>query len=413
MNKRFLIFFACGILLVGGSVFAQSQEEQKIKRAARGKDVVTQEELVNFKNDVPYTQAIESLSALSKKFLKKPIIDPSPLSTKINVEIQSMYWRDAFELILRTNNLWYVDQPDYIQVMPVGALPATPGAPMTPGAVMTRADSGQILARTRDVMISAIFVEIDQSKLRESGISYSIFRGRDLNLGVEFLGSERVSSNIFTAAVAPISKKLSVDIGAALRIFESEQLGEVIARPQSTVRSGATGRVQIGTDFSVKERDFSGNVMDRFYSTGTILQVTPTVYTYGKTVLIDLTYQATRSNVTPGTVSTLINKTESQAKLLLLDGEESYVAGLVIQEENTTREGIPLLKDLPWWVFGLRYVFGYDKVSVSQKDLLILLRADLVPTVDERIEQLSKGRNVIQEKLKEGREELEKRMKKQ
>jgi type IV pilus assembly protein PilQ len=413
MNKRFLIFFACGILLVGGSVFAQSQEEQKIKRAARGKDVVTQEELVNFKNDVPYTQAIESLSALSKKFLKKPIIDPSPLSTKINVEIQSMYWRDAFELILRTNNLWYVDQPDYIQVMPVGALPATPGAPITPGAVMTRADSGQILARTRDVMISAIFVEIDQSKLRESGISYSIFRGRDLNLGVEFLGSERVSSNIFTAAVAPISKKLSVDIGAALRIFESEQLGEVIARPQSTVRSGATGRVQIGTDFSVKERDFSGNVMDRFYSTGTILQVTPTVYTYGKTVLIDLTYQATRSNVTPGTVSTLINKTESQAKLLLLDGEESYVAGLVIQEENTTREGIPLLKDLPWWVFGLRYVFGYDKVSVSQKDLLILLRADLVPTVDERIEQLSKGRNVIQEKLKEGREELEKRMKKQ
>jgi type IV pilus assembly protein PilQ len=411
MNKRFLIFFACGILLVGGS--AQSQEEQKIRRAARGKDVVTQEELVNFKNDVPYAQAIESLSALSKKFLKKPIIDPSPLSTKINVEIQSMYWRDAFELILRTNNLWYVDQPDYIQVMPVGALPATPGAPITPGAVMTRADSGQILARTRDVMISAIFVEIDQSKLRESGISYSIFRGRDLNLGVEFLGSERVSSNIFTAAVAPFSRKLSVDIGAALRIFESEQLGEVIARPQSTVRSGATGRVQIGTDFSVKERDFSGNVMDRFYSTGTILQVTPTVYTYGKTVLIDLTYQATRSNVTPGTVSTLINKTESQAKLLLLDGEESYVAGLVIKEEITTREGIPLLKDLPWWVFGLRYVFGYDKVSVSQKDLLILLRADLVPTVDERIEQLSKGRNVIQEKLKEGREELEKRMKKQ
>ncbi len=413
MNKRFLIFFACGILLVGGSVFAQSQEEQKIRRAARGKDVVTQEELVNFKNDVPYAQAIESLSALSKKFLKKPIIDPSPLTMKINVEIQSMYWRDAFELILRTNNLWYVDQPDYIQVMPVGALPATAGAPITPGAVMTRADSGQILARTRDVMISAIFVEIDQSKLREVGISYSIFRGRDLNLGVEFVGSDRVSSNIFTATVAPTSKKLSVDIGAALRIFESEQLGEVIARPQSTVRSGATGRVQIGTDFSVKERDFSGNVMDRFYSTGTILQVTPTVYTYGKTVLIDLTYQATRSNVTPGTVSTLINKTESQAKLLLLDGEESYVAGLVIKEEITTREGIPLLKDLPWWVFGLRYVFGYDKVSVTQKDLLILLRADLVPTVDERIEQLSKARNVIQEKLKEGREELEKRMKKQ
>ncbi|MEK6754723.1 MAG: hypothetical protein AABZ02_01080 [Bacteroidota bacterium] len=413
MNKRFLILFSCGILLVGGSNFAQSQEEQKIKRAARGREIVTQEELVNFKSDVPYAQAIESLSALSKKFLKKPIVDPSPLSGKINVEIQSMYWRDAFELILRNNNLWYTEHPDYFHVMPVGAIPTAPGAPVAPGGAVARVDSGQIIARTREVTISAIFVSIDQARLRESGLSFSIFRGRDLNLGVEFQGAGRVSSEIFGAVVSPTSKKLAVGIDAALRIFESEQLGEVIARPQTTVRSGATGRVQIGTDFSVKERDFAGNIIDRFYSAGTILLVTPTVYTYGKTELIDLTYKATRSSVTPGTVSTLIDKTENESKLLLLNGEETYVAGLTVNEENTSREGIPLLKDLPWWFFGLRYIFGYDKVSVSRRELLILLRAELVPTIDERLEQLTKERNIIQEKLKEGREDTEKRMKKQ
>ena len=411
MNKRLLVLFACGIFLVEGSIFAQTQEEQRIKRAARGKEFVSQEELVSFKNDVPYAQAIEALSALSKKFLKKPIVDPAPLATKIGVEIQSMYWRDAFELILRTNNLWYSDHPDYLQVVPVGALPTTPGA--APGGAIARVDSGQIIARTREVTISAVFVSIDQSKLRESGLSFSIFRGRDLNLGVEFRGADRVSSNIFTAASSPTSKRLAVTIDGALRIFESEQLGEVIARPQTTVRSGSTGRVQIGTDFSVKERDFAGNVIDRFYSAGTILEVTPTVYAYGNTELIDLMYKATRSSVTPGTVSTLIDKTENQSKLLLLNGEETYVAGLTLNEETTTREGIPLLKDLPWWFFGLRYLFGYDKVNVSRRELLILLRAELVPTIDARIEQLTKNRDVMQEKLKENREDMDRRTKKQ
>ncbi len=187
----------------------------------------------------------------------------------------------------------------------------------------------------------------------------------------------------------------------------------MIARPQTTVRSGSTGRVQIGTDFSVKERDFAGNVIDRFYSAGTILEVTPTVYTYGNTELIDLMYKATRSSVTPGTVSTLIDKTENQSKLLLLNGEETYVAGLTLNEETTTREGIPLLKDLPWWFFGLRYLFGYDKVNVSRRELLILLRAELVPTIDARIEQLTKNRDVMQEKLKENREDMDRRTKKQ
>jgi type IV pilus assembly protein PilQ len=274
-------------------------------------------------------------------------------------------------------------------------------------------DSGQVLARSREVTISAVFLEINQAKLREAGISYTIFRGSDLNLGIEFRAGDRVSSDIFSAIAAPTSKRLAVDVAAGLRVFESEQLGEVIAKPEVTVRSGTPGRVQIGTDFSVKERDIAGNLIDRFYSAGTILEVTPTVYTYGTTQLIDLTYTATRSTVVPGTVSTLINKTENKGKLLLLDGEESYVAGLITNEDNTTREGIPLLKDLPWWFFGLRYLFGYDKVNVARKELLILLRAQLVPTVDERIEQLSKNRDVMQEKLKEAREDMERRTKKQ
>jgi general secretion pathway protein D len=293
----------------------------------------------------------------------------------------------------------------------VGAL--TGGGGVKGGGMAARVDSGAIIAKTREVTISAIFVEIDQSKAREVGLNWSIFRGNDLNLGVQFTGADRVSTDILSATVAPTSKKLAVSMEGALKVFENEQVGEIIGRPQVTVRSGTKGRVQVGTDFSIKERDFAGNVIDRFYSAGTILEITPTVYQYGNNELIDLTYTATKSSVVPGTVSTLVNKTENSGKILLLNGEENYVGGLYTNEENTVRAGIPFLKDLPWWFFGLRYVFGYDKKTLDRKDLLIVIRAELVPTIDERINQLGKARNLIQEKLKEGRDETDRLLKKQ
>lgn len=406
MTKRLQIAIAFTCLLLYGLAPAQTPEEQRIKRAARGRDVVGQDELVSFRSDVPYKQALELLNDMSKKFLKKPIIDPSPLTTVINVNVESMYWRDAFELILRTNGMWYSEVADYIQVTAMGA----GGAPTTPGGPVTaRADSGAILAKTREITISAIFLEIDKSRLNESGISFNIFRGRDLNLGVEFAGADRVASNIFGVTVSPTDPRIAVDIDAALRIFESEQLGEIIARPQVTVRSGVLGRVQIGADFSVKERDFSGNVIDKFYSTGTILEVTPKVYMYGATPLIDLDIKVERSNVQPGTVSTIINKTDARTRLVLMDGEESYVGGLVINEETATREGIPLLKDLPWWVFGLRYVFGYDASRNNRKELVVMIRAELVPTIDERAVMTKPPGERMKERLDDARQEMERR----
>ncbi len=411
MKKRSTLFSICSLLLLANLQVALSQNDAAILRAAsKGKETYTQDELVSFKSDVPYKQALESLSALSKKFAKKPIVDPQPLGTAINVEIQSLYWQDALELILRTNNLWYTEMPDYFQVSPVGQIAQT-GAP-TPAGMVAVVDSGAIVAKAREVTISAIFLEINTQRQRESGLNFNIFRGKDLNLGVTFSGADQVSNNIFGVTASPSSNALTVNIDAALKIFEDEQIGEVIARPQTVVRSGNKGRVQVGTDFSIKQKDFAGNVTDMFYSTGTILEVNPKIYTYGTTTLIDLPYTATRSTVSPGTISTLINKTEGSGRVVLLDGEESYVAGLYTNEEDIERTGIPILKDLPWWVFGLRYVFGYDKNVLIRKELIILFKAQLVPTVEERLKDLGKERNVLQDKLKEFREDTDKKLKK-
>ncbi|MCC5935345.1 MAG: hypothetical protein JJU35_13945 [Balneolales bacterium] len=94
---------------------------------------------------------------------------------------------------------------------------------------------------------------------------------------------------------------------------------------------------------------------------------------------------AERSSAQPDAVSTIINKQEATTKILLVNGETTAIAGLYETEQSTVRRGVPLLKDLPPWVFGLRYLFGFESVQYSQRELIIVIQARLVPAIEDRI----------------------------
>jgi len=69
----------------------------------------------------------------------------------------------------------------------------------------------------------------------------------------------------------------------------------------------------------------------------------------------------------------------------LVNGEQTAIAGLYAEEKSTVRKGIPGVKDLPWWVLGLRYLTGYNSVDRTKKELVIVLKAELVPTLEDRV----------------------------
>ena len=94
---------------------------------------------------------------------------------------------------------------------------------------------------------------------------------------------------------------------------------------------------------------------------------------------------------------------------MLLDGEEALIGGLYINEESTTRNGVPFLKDLPWWFFGMRYVFGFESQNRIKKELLILIKAEMLPTIKERFEQKLRGvnkRNVLTDERRKARKQF-------
>jgi len=447
MNLRSLLFLL--LLVLTFVQLTNAQTEQTIRRAAQGKVGANSNELVSFKEDVPYTKAIQSLGELSKKFDGKLILDRSPLQGKdksIGVNIQSMYWKDALELILRSNQLWYNDYPEYLEIVsfdavgkqsveqaPSGTSPkgsasngTTSALPevLLPGTARTSvvADSGEYYSRIKEVNIAGIFFDINRTKMAQSGIDFHISRGSNMNLTVDILGrtqnitsggsvttAPRTTDQFLNVGASPTSNQLGVNMSAALSMFETDQLGEVVARPQIIVRSGTSSRIQIGQDFSVLEKDFSGNTIQRFYPTGTILEIKPKVYKVGDVEFVDLHYNIEKSTFESSSSTTIINKNVVSGSLILLNGEEGYVGGLYSTDETTIREGVPILKDLPWWVLGLRYIFGYNSSSQIKRELIVLLKADIMPTLEERAAKQPEIRNIIKDTQQEMEKNYEQR----
>jgi type IV pilus assembly protein PilQ len=293
---------------------------------------------------------------------------------------------------------------------------------MPPQAVVV-VDSSEYFSKVRDISISCVFFDLNRTKLAENGMDFSIFRGSNLNLGVNIFGITnpsattststaavtRLSNEFASATVHPTGNNLGVDINAAFEIFEANQIGEVISNSKIPVRSGLTSTLQVGDDFSVLEKDFSGNTVQHFYPTGTILNIKPRIFKVGEMEFMDIRYVVEKSTFEASTVTTIIHKTSTSGSLTLLNGEESYIGGMYSNSETFVRQGVPFLKDLPWWVFGLRYIFGYESKNIVKRELIVLLRAEILPSLEDRAIKSQTVKNIIKESTEEMEKDLIKR----
>ncbi|RMF61984.1 MAG: hypothetical protein D6743_12765, partial [Calditrichaeota bacterium] len=331
---------------------------------------------------LPMKTALDILSQYSLRYEGKIIIDPQGYNGPINVMVNKMYWKRALEYILRSNLRKFVEHEKYYEVVP-----------LVQSQQKQEAQEG-INTSTREVEINAVFFDADYSTLVEAGIDWSVIKNGRVRVNGNF-GSE-VTKDLFNAQYTKSYR--SWDIFALLRTFETLDKGEVIANPQIQVMDGQKGKVKVGTNFFLTTRDFAGNTRFTEYESGVILTVTPTVIGEGDSTFIHLDIHAERSDVFPDPVAVTKSITESNTQVLLLNGEETVIAGLFSHEVKNTRRGIPVLKDLPPWFFGLRYLFGFESKSVKKKELIIILQASVLPTVGERIGKRLGRRNFIEEK---------------
>jgi type IV pilus assembly protein PilQ len=392
-----IVSVVIALLVAAGSIASAQTSGMNPAERKAFREYTSPQELVSIGPTTSMDKALAAISEVSQKFVGKVIIDPERRNMPINIDIQGTYWREALEQICRSNDIWYTEYENYIQL--TGGTGTTGDGRQMTGGPAGGAQSVEIQRevasfRSREIKVSAVVFLVDLTRTEEVGVNWSFMKSTsDLDFAAEFNGADNVSTKIFKTELTP--KVSFANMTFLLNLFSDYKLGEILAQPQLTVRSGEEGRIQVGEDFSIRERDFAGNLIDKFYSAGTIVKVTPQVISEQGVNFVHLVVSVEKSAVTPGQVSTIINKAVATTNLLLLDGEETIIGGLYSTEPKVSRQGVPFLKDLPWYVFGLRYLFGYERTDEVKKEVVILLKADLVPTLQERIAQRSKDENLI------------------
>jgi general secretion pathway protein D len=337
---------------------------------------ITDEGRVTLSEDTHINEAVQILEIYSLKFENKKIINQSNFNSNIGIPLHNVDWRRAMDFIAKHNNIVVTEQPGYI---------AFSNVPVTETAKKeTLAETLEV--GSKQVRINAIAMLADRSYLKSLGIDWSTVLDGKVTVSADFLGATQVPGNLFGLGMDTdfSVNGTQVELSTLLKVIESNQKGTVIAKPNLIVNSGKRGYIQVGQDFSVKMLDEAGNTTERFFSTGVIMQVEPTVVEVDGQDVVHMKVSVERSSAVPGAVTTVINKSKSDTELVLYDGEEAVIGGLYDTDTIKTRSGIPILKDLPWWVFGIRYLTGYYKDEVNERELVIFLRPDIVENASVR-----------------------------
>lgn len=420
-------------------VMAQAQPARPVTRT-----YVPPDQLVSFQPSVPLDQFLATLDPVFRRVTGRGVVDPEARATPIGVPVQGMHFFDAFVYVLAANRLAYRENDRYFVVDDVAntmtpsvsavangaSVPTTaPAGAGTPTPLAVRGDGRpeglrDVRADTREIRINAILFDLNLSKARETGLNWSAILGSanggsggsggssgGLDLTIRPGDYDNASGNFLERLGSIIKGADEIPFSTLVRFFrllENEGVGRTVANPSVTVRSGVKGRVQIGSDIPIFTRDFQGNTQTQLVSTGTIVEVTPTLLsepadtTEGAPMFDFIHLDVSLDKSTPRLFNgaTSFDRNNATTQVLMLDGEQTVIGGLYSVERTKSRGGVRWLKDLPL----LRYVFGFEQTLETQRELLMVIQAELIDPLSERS---TSPRDLLRERREEVRRRLE------
>jgi type IV pilus assembly protein PilQ len=355
---------------------------------------------LTIQKDTDFQAAIKIIESLSIKEANRNIVNVSSYKGGIPVQINSMTWVEALEILVKSIGLDLDSKPGVYII-----------SDRTEASLLKQGPD-EYSIHDKMVKINATFLRVDKKFTNEAGINWSsLFRGQVeadvslttelINNGVSIGGTGRDGGvNVYDSSWG----KTSVSIDALLRFIEENKKGTVLARPTITVLDGQEGFVQVGDDFSVKQLEKDDNTIDVFYSVGIILRVTPSIIEEDNFTAVYLKAAVEKSNVNPG-ASVIITKSSAATAGMFYDGEETTIAGLVDNDTEKERGGIPVLKNIPWYFGG--FLFGWSRTITTAREMVVIIKVEIVDTALDRIRSYNDVKDEF-EKMKEDYKDIEK-----
>jgi general secretion pathway protein D len=262
-----------------------------------------------------------------------------------------------------------------------------------------------IYARPRDyLMVEQALKRIDVVPLEvliEATIA-EVSLGNDLQYGLQYFFHQHENQFIFGGTPTPISAAASAIAGTfpgfnfvvgsanatvVLNLLSAITNVHVISSPQLLVLDHQSASLLVGAAVPIPTAQIQSTITSgapivntvQYVDTGVILKVTPLVNANGQVTLDvgqEVSEVAAPSTQTTATASLgpTITERRLQSSVTVQDGETVALGGLIQDTNSRTKNGIPLLSDIP--VIGA--VFGTTDHNVQRTELLVLLSPKII-----------------------------------
>ena len=239
----------------------------------------------------------------------------------------------------------------------------------------------------RQVMIEAMIAEVELRDDLTFGLAWSLKTDinvtnikpfdRDVSLAGIMGQRPTALTDAFTGSgftfLATDAKGV---VRAKLEALASQAKLKVLASPHVLVSDNREARIQIGDQVPIatSETNVSGTTQIQrtiqYKDTGIILKVKPQV-NEGGLVSLELTQEVSNYFIQKIFESdqVVIKKREASTNLVVQDGNTIVIGGLIREDAQSTREGLPVLSKIPL----LGYLFGNTTDKETRTELIMLL----------------------------------------
>ncbi len=261
------------------------------------------------------------------------------------------------------------------------------------------------------VLIDASIIEVTLDDSLQYGLQWT-FSGDARN---GYSGRGAVGGALSTAASSGFSYALSNGAGtlkATLSALASKSLLKMISNPSLMVLDNHTATIAVGDQVPVSTSTITSETTTvtsstiQYKDTGVNLSVTPSVNA-GNIVAMQIDQTVTDAGETVKDANNQLKFLQRQisSKVAVRSGESIVLGGLIKDNKSSSKEGVPLLKDIPL-VGGL---FAQNKSSGGRTELLVIItprvvRSDVdIREVSEDLRERLKGLRAIEVDLPSGR----------
>lgn len=242
----------------------------------------------------------------------------------------------------------------------------------------------EIDQQPKQILIEAKILEITLTDNQSFGLDWTkLF---DSNDGSGSIGTQGLSNS---TSPGLFSQYTNTNVELVLNALKERGRLRTLSTPKLLAMEGYEAETVVGTRIGFKVTTTVNQVTSEtieFLETGIILKVTPSVDRSGR-ILLDI-----HPEVSAGTVSDdgIPSKSTTQVstRMLVPDGKTVFMGGLIRRSSNNSREGVPLLGDLPM----VGSLFSNDSKNVTTSEIVVLLTPNIVDfdQADVEVESLVK-----------------------